>query len=343
MALFQSACRKEYLFQINRASGWLRSFGIGAIERSSTRKLFWVQPDRDGDQDKEWICGCLLSVSTLWIPKQCKFWLNKIILLVWLQKDLSQEREQNYFEKSISHNWRVLIANLINYLVMIVGYMMQIMSRSDVVVTWSEENQNFKFTTKSNQPNPSMHPNLPPNQTWSQHEKSPGCWSLARELIDSWKQTPPDQWSWEKSLRRRFCILLILPWTLSIFTWDLFLFVPELGDADSTWQVWGAEGELKLNLVSVILQRAARLELARQHLSKQIVVKQPNGQRVSNMHINIFLKSKAALSLWKTNVEKTTSQPSALAWPMLHPWTPSSGFFWLACNASVFLRNLPNF
>ena len=81
MALFQSACRKEYLFQINRASGWLRSFGIGAIERSSTRKLFRVQPDRDGDQDKEWICGCLLSVSTLWIPKQCKFWLNKIILL----------------------------------------------------------------------------------------------------------------------------------------------------------------------------------------------------------------------------------------------------------------------
>ena len=44
---------------------------------------------------------------------------------------------------------------------MIVGYMMQIMSRSDVVVTWSEENQNFKFTTKSNQPNPSMHPNPP--------------------------------------------------------------------------------------------------------------------------------------------------------------------------------------
>lgn len=205
-----------------------------------------------------------------------------------------------------------------------------------------------KIKTSNSQPSQTnqTHPctqTHPPDQTWSQHEKSPGCWSLARELIDSWKQTPPDQWSWEKSLRRRFCILLILPWTLSIFTWDLFLFVPELGDADSTWQVWGAEGELKLNLVSVILQRAARLELARQHLSKQIVVKQPNGQRVSNMHINIFLKSKAALSLWKTNVEKTTSQPSALAWPMLHPWTPSSGFFWLACNATVFLRNLPNF
>ena len=25
-----------------------------------------------------------------------------------------------------------------------------------------------------------------------------------------------------------------------------------------------------------------------------------------------------------------TSQPSALAWPILHPWTPRRGFFWLA-------------
>ena len=63
---------------------------------------------------------------------------------------------------------------------------------------------------------------------------------------------------------------------------------------------------------------------------------------LKHARLHLFEKQSSSQS-WKTNVEKTTSQPSALAWPMLHPWTPSSGFFWLACNASVFLRNLPHF
>ena len=38
-----------------------------------------------------------------------------------------------------------------------------------------------------------------------------------------------------------------------------------------------------------------------------------------------------------------TSQPSALAWPMLHPWTPRRGFFWLAWTTVSwkFLKNEP--
>ena len=54
--------------------------------------------------------------------------------------------------------------------------------------------------------------------------------------------------------------------------------IPELCHADSTWEVWGAEGELKLNLVAVILQRAAGVKLARQHLlSKALVIKAQKG------------------------------------------------------------------
>ena len=57
---------------------------------------------------------------------------------------------------------------------------------------------------------------------------------------------------------------------LSFLTSVLFIILgllPELGHADSTWEVWGTEGELKLNLVPVILQWAARVILARRHLS----------------------------------------------------------------------------
>ena len=38
-----------------------------------------------------------------------------------------------------------------------------------------------------------------------------------------------------------------------------------------------------------------------------------------------------------------TSQPSALAWPILHPWTPRRGFFWLAWTTVFwkFIKNEP--
>ena len=91
---------------------------------------------------------------------------------------------------------------------------------------------------------------------------------------------------------------------LSFLTWVPFTILgllPELGHADSTWEVWGTEGELKLNLVSVILQRAARLELARQHLSKQIVVKHFNGSQTCTS--TSFWKAKQ-LSVLKNECEK---------------------------------------
>ena len=43
---------------------------------------------------------------------------------------------------------------------------------------------------------------------------------------------------------------------------------PELGHADCAWKVRGAEGELELNLVAIVLQRAPGLELACHHLEK---------------------------------------------------------------------------
>ena len=43
---------------------------------------------------------------------------------------------------------------------------------------------------------------------------------------------------------------------------------PELGHADCAWKVGGAEGELELDLVAIVLQRAPGLELACHHLEK---------------------------------------------------------------------------
>ena len=43
---------------------------------------------------------------------------------------------------------------------------------------------------------------------------------------------------------------------------------PELGHADCAWKVGGAEGELELDLVAVVLQGATGLELACHHLEK---------------------------------------------------------------------------
>ena len=43
---------------------------------------------------------------------------------------------------------------------------------------------------------------------------------------------------------------------------------PELGHADCAWKVGGAEGELELDLVAIVLQRATGLELACHHLEK---------------------------------------------------------------------------
>ena len=43
---------------------------------------------------------------------------------------------------------------------------------------------------------------------------------------------------------------------------------PELGHAHGTWKVGGAEGELELDLVAVVLQRAPGLEFACHHLEK---------------------------------------------------------------------------
>ena len=43
---------------------------------------------------------------------------------------------------------------------------------------------------------------------------------------------------------------------------------PKLGHADRAWKVGGAEGELELNLVAIVLQRAPGLEFACHHLQK---------------------------------------------------------------------------
>ena len=43
---------------------------------------------------------------------------------------------------------------------------------------------------------------------------------------------------------------------------------PELGHADCAWKVGGAEGELELDLVAIVLQRAPGLEFACHHLEK---------------------------------------------------------------------------
>ena len=114
---------------------------------------------------------------------------------------------------------------ILDYLVIIVGYMMQIMSKSDVVVTCKVRNEfwikldQVETTNQENVQNLlnllllfflllSDGPNKPINvQNFANLLffvfKSPGCWSLAQELIGNWRQSPPIQWSWKILLTTR--------------------------------------------------------------------------------------------------------------------------------------------
>ena len=211
-----------------------------------------------------------------------------------------------------------------DYLVIIVGYMMQIMSKSDVVVTCKER---FEFWIKlgsggDNKPRKCAKlckfaaSFLLAIIRWTQQTnkcakllccffvfKSPGCWSLVPELIGNSRQSPPIQWSWnillktQQSWQWRSSINDLSPskhfqrrlpgWMVGIClnrlatnmdTRALYKSMrssgqthkqsPKLGHADRAWKVGGAEGELELNLVAIVLQRAPGLEFACHHLEK---------------------------------------------------------------------------